>query len=105
MIGPVWHYQVQLVEVANEHYDSDNQGDLGKKNEYHAHILIHSIERPQQAYNLNLGSIYADRSDYEVVQGFEINFSDGCVCLRTYRVNEATEGILCDDDLINYNEY
>ena len=79
------------------------QGRLEKeKNENDAHVLANSVKRSQQAYNLNLGSIYADRSDYEIVQGFEVNFSDGCVCPRMYRVDEAFEGILSDDDLINY---
>jgi len=73
-----------------------------KKKENDAHVLANCVKRSQQAYNLNLGSIYADRSDYEIIQGSEVNFSDGCVCPRTYRVDEAFEGILSDDDLINY---
>lgn len=79
------------------------QGRLeGEKNENDAHVLANCVKRSQQAYNLNLGSIYAERSDYEIVQGFEVNFSDGCVCPRMYRVDEAFEGILSDDDLIDY---
>ena len=66
------------------------------------HVLANCVKRSQQAYNFNLGSIYADGSDYEIIQGFEVNFSDGCVCARTYRVDEAFEGFLSDNDLINY---
>jgi len=65
-------------------------------------MVVNCVKRSQQAYKLNLGSIHANRSDCEIVQSFEVNFSDGCVCPRTYRVDEAFEGILSDDNFINY---
>ena len=46
--------------------------------------------------------MHTDKSDYDIIQSFEVNFSDGCVCPRTYCVDEAFEGILSDDDLVNY---
>ena len=55
-----------------------------------------------KAYNLNLGSMHTDKSDYEIIQSFGVNFSDGCVCPRMYCVDEAFEGILSNDDLINH---
>ena len=79
-----------------------NQGDFETDNEYHAHVLVDYIERSQEAYDLSLGSINADGFDDELIKGLKINFGERCVCTRTYRVDKAFEGILCDDNLINY---
>jgi hypothetical protein len=92
-----------LAEVANGHYGHGYPRQVTEKeNENDAHVLVNCVKRSQQAYDLNLGSVYADRPDYETVERFEVNFSDGGVCPRTYRVDEAFEGFLSDDDLVNY---
>jgi hypothetical protein len=83
---------------------SDYPRIFGAKNEVHVHVLVYHVERSQEAYNLSLGSVNADRLDHDFIQGFKINFSHRCVCTRTYRVDEVLEGILCDDDLINYSD-
>jgi len=61
-----------------------------------------ALRARNKVYNLNLGSMHTDKSDHEIIQNFGVNSSDGCVCPRTYCVDEVFEGILSDDDLVNY---
>ena len=79
-----------------------SQGDLETDN--HAHVLVNYIKRLQEAYDLCLGPINPGGFNDELIEGLKINFGERCICTRTYRVDESFEGILCDDDLINYGE-
>ena len=100
MRGWALNHQPQLVQVINGHFEDKYLDDVGKD---HVHVFANRIEGSQKADDLDLRSIYAERFDRELIQGLEIDFGDRCVCPRAPHIDEKFEGILCDDDLINYD--
>jgi hypothetical protein len=67
----------------------------------YVHIVVDHSNGSQKFHDLAFRSVHAERLDQKPIQSFEIDLGDRRIRSGGHRINEALDGVLGDDHLIN----